>query len=378
MGKRDYYEILGVSRTATKEEIKKAYRKLALKYHPDRNPGNKEAEEKFKEAAEAYEVLSDDQKRAIYDRYGHDGLKNGAGFSNFHDVNDIFSAFSDIFDDLFGGGFRSSGFSGHSRTRNKGKRGSNLVITIKLTLKDIRDGIKGKKIKLKKKVKCNECGGTGGTYETCPTCKGSGYVYQRVQSFWGEIHRTSACPTCGGTGQVLKEACPVCNGTGVVDGEEIITIDVPPGVTKDMQMTMRGKGNAGERGGISGDLIINFEEIPHPQLKREGINLIYDLTLSIPDAVLGTTVEIPNIDGSAKIKIEPGTPAGKILRLKGKGLPEYGTGRVGDILVKVDLYVPKSITREEKKLMQQLQKSKNFSPKERDFFEKIFGSGKKR
>ena len=377
MDKRDYYEILGVSRTATKEEIKKAYRKLALKYHPDRNPGDKEAEEKFKEAAEAYEVLSDDQKRAIYDRYGHDGLKGGAGFSNFHDVNDIFSAFSDIFDDLFGGGFRGSGFRGHSGTKSMGKRGSNLVITIKLTLKDIRDGIKGKKIKVKKKVKCDECGGTGGTYETCPTCKGSGYVYQRVQSFWGEIHRTSACPTCGGTGKVLKEACPVCHGTGVVDGEEIITVDIPPGVTEDMQMTLRGKGNAGERGGISGDLIINFEEVPHPQLKRNGINLIYDLTLSIPDAVLGTTVEVPTIDGTAKIKIEPGTTAGKVLRLKGKGLPEYGTGRVGDILIKVDLFVPKNISREEKKIMQQLQKSKNFKPKTKDFFDKIFGSGKK-
>ncbi len=374
MTKRDYYEILGVSRNATKEEIKKAYRRLALKYHPDRNPGDKEAEEKFKEAAEAYEVLSDDQKRAIYDRYGHDGLKNSGGFTDFHDINDIFSAFSDLFDDFFGGGFRSSS-QRSSRRRSTGRRGSDLKITIKLTLKNIRDGIKKKKIKLKKKVKCPECGGTGGTYETCPTCHGAGYVYQRVQSFWGEIHRTTVCPTCNGEGQILKQACKLCNGTGVVDGEEIITIDIPPGVTGDMQMTLRGKGNAGERGGLSGDLIINFEEIPHPHLKREGINLVYNLTLSIPEAVLGTTVSIPTIDDEVKIKIEPGTQPGKILRLRGKGLPQYGTNKTGDLLVKVNIFVPKNISSSEKKLMQQLLNSPNFQPKQKQgFFDKIFGS----
>lgn len=373
MTKRDYYEILGVSRNATKEEIKKAYRRLALKYHPDRNPGDKEAEEKFKEAAEAYEVLSDDQKRAIYDRYGHEGLKNSGGYTDFHDINDIFSAFSDLFDDFFGGGFRSSQRT--SRTRRAGKRGSDLKITIKLTLKDIRDGIKKKKIKLKKKVKCPECGGTGGTYDTCPTCRGTGYVYQRVQSFWGEIHRTTVCPTCNGEGKILKQACKVCNGTGVVDGEEIITIDIPPGVTGDMQMTLRGKGNAGERGGLSGDLIINFEEVPHPYLKRQGINLIYDLTLSIPQAVLGTTVSIPTIDDEIKLKIDPGIQPGKILRLKGKGLPEYGTNKLGDLLVKVNIFVPKNISSSEKKLMQQLLDSPNFQPKQKQgFFDKIFGS----
>ena len=374
MTKRDYYEILGVSRNATKEEIKKAYRRLALKYHPDRNPGDKEAEEKFKEAAEAYEVLSDDQKRAIYDRYGHDGLKNSGGFTDFHDINDIFSAFSDLFDDFFGGGFRSSS-QRSSRRRSTGRRGSDLKITIKLTLKDIRDGIKKKKIKLKKKVKCPECGGTGGTYETCPTCRGTGYVYQRVQSFWGEIHRTTVCPTCNGEGQILKQACKLCNGTGVVDGEEIITIDIPPGVTGDMQMTLRGKGNAGERGGLSGDLIINFEEVPHPHLKREGVNLVYNLTLSIPEAVLGTTVSIPTIDDEVKIKIEPGTQPGKILRLRGKGLPQYGTNKTGDLLVKVNIFVPKNISSSEKKLMQQLLNSPNFQPKQKQgFFDKIFGS----
>ncbi len=373
MTKRDYYEILGVSRNATKEEIKKAYRRLALKYHPDRNPGDKEAEEKFKEAAEAYEVLSDDKKRAIYDRYGHDGLRNSGGYTDFHDINDIFSAFSDLFDDFFGGGFRSSQRS--SRTRQTGRRGSDLKITIKLTLKDIRDGIKKKKIKLKKKVKCPECHGTGGTYETCRTCGGTGYVYQRVQSFWGEIHRTTVCPTCHGTGKVLKQACNVCHGTGVVDGEDIITIDIPPGVTADMQMTLRGKGNAGERGGPNGDLIINFEEVPHPHLKRSGIDLIYDLTLSIPEAVLGTTVNIPTIDGEVKVKIEPGTQPGKILKLRGKGLPQYGTNKIGDLLVKVNIFVPKNISSNEKKIMQQLLNSQNFQPKQKQgFFDKIFGS----
>ncbi len=370
MRKRDYYEILGVSRTATKEEIKKAYRRLALKYHPDRNPGDKEAEEKFKEAAEAYEVLSDDQKRAIYDRYGHDGLKNG-GFSgsHFHDINDIFSAFSDIFEGFFGGGFSSGGHHHHSRP--KGKRGRDLKITLKLTLKDIRDGIKGKKLKIKKKVRCEACGGSGGEYETCHTCGGSGYVYQRMQSFWGEIHRTTACPTCRGEGRILKKACPVCNGTGLVDGEEIVTIDIPPGVTGDMQMTLKGKGNAGERGGLSGDLVIIFEEEKHPQLKRDGINLLYDLQLSIPEAVLGTTVEVPTIDKPVRIKIEPGTQPGKILRLRGEGIPEYGTGKRGDLLIKVDLYIPKNISKEEKKIMQKLMDSENFKPKKKGFFSRM-------
>ncbi len=371
MAKRDYYEILGVSRSATQEEIKKAYRKLALQYHPDRNPGDKEAEEKFKEAAEAYEVLSDEQKRAIYDRYGHEGLRNG-GFSqsHFHDIDDIFSAFSDIFDGFFGGG---GGFRGSSRTHHaqRGRRGKDLKVTLKLTLKDIRDGIKGKKIKVRKKVACEACHGSGGEYETCSTCNGKGYVYQRVQSFWGEIHRTTACPSCHGEGRILKKACNVCNGTGVVDGEEVVTIDIPAGVTGDMQMTLRGKGNAGYRGGPSGDLIITFEEEKHPELRREGINLVYDLTLSIPEAVLGTTAEIPTIDGQVKIKVDPGTQAGKIFRLRGKGLPEYGSARIGDILINVDLYVPKSISKDEKKLMQKLLNSENFKPKKKSFFSKM-------
>ncbi len=366
--KRDYYEILGVSRTATKEEIKKAYRRLALKYHPDRNPGDKEAEEKFKEAAEAYEVLSNDEKRRIYDQYGHDGLKGNAGFSGFSDLDDIFSAFSDIFGDaFFGGGFSRS----RSRGSTRRERGRDLQITIKLTLEDIVNGISGKKIKIKKKVSCPECGGTGGETQTCPTCGGSGQVYRTMQSFFGTIHQASTCPTCHGRGHVVKNACPVCNGTGVVDGEEVVTVDIPPGVTADMQMTLRGKGNAGRHKGLSGDLIINFEEIKHPHLRREGLNLVYDLVISIPEAVLGATKEIPTVEGPVKIKIAPGTESGKVLRLKGKGIPVYGENRRGDLLIKVKVFIPKNVSKKEADMLKKLGESDNFKPNSKGFFGKI-------
>ncbi len=367
--KRDYYEILGVSRTATKEEIKKAYRRLALKYHPDRNPGDKEAEEKFKEAAEAYEVLSDDEKRRIYDQFGHDGLKGNTGFSGFSDLDDIFSAFSDIFGEAFFG----SGFSGRSRGSRSSRRnrGTDLQITIKLTLEDMVNGIQGKKIKIKKKVKCPECGGSGGDRQTCPTCHGSGQVYRTMQSFFGTIHQASTCPTCNGQGYIIQNACPVCHGTGLVDGEEVITIDIPPGVTGEMQMTLRGKGNAGPQGGLSGDLIINFKEESHPQLRREGVNLVYDLVISIPEAVLGTTKEIPTVEGPVKIKIAPGTESGKILRLKGKGIPVYGEQRRGDLLIKVKIFIPKNVTKKEADIIKRLQESDNFQPKQKGFFGKL-------
>ncbi len=367
--KRDYYEILGVSRTATKEEIKKAYRRLALKYHPDRNPGDKVAEEKFKEAAEAYEVLSDDEKRRIYDQFGHNGLQGNTGFSGFSDLNDIFSAFSDIFEEaFFGGGY--SGRSRRSRSSHR-NRGKDLQITIKLTLEDMVNGVQGKKIKVKKKVKCPECGGSGGERETCPTCHGSGQVYRTMQSFFGTIHQASTCPTCNGQGYIVSKPCPVCNGTGLVDGEEVITIDIPPGVTGEMQMTLRGKGNAGPHGGLSGDLIINFKEQPHSQLRREGVNLVYDLDISIPEAVLGTTKEIPTVEGTVKIKIAPGTESGKILRLRGKGIPVYGEDRRGDLLIKVRVFIPKNISKKEAEILRRLQDSENFKPKGKGFFSKL-------
>ncbi len=368
--KRDYYEILGVSRSATREEIKKAYRRMAMKYHPDRNPGDKEAEEKFKEAAEAYEVLSDDEKRRIYDQYGYDGLRGNTGFSGFSDLDDIFSTFSDIFGEAFFGG----GYGGRSRgTRSSARRnrGRDLQITIKLTLEDMVNGIKGKKIKVKKKVKCPECGGSGGERETCPTCHGTGQVYRTMQSFFGTIHQATTCPTCHGTGYVIKKPCPVCHGTGLVDGEEIITVDIPPGVTEEMQMTLRGKGNAGPQGGINGDLIINFKEVRHESLHREGINLLYDLDISIPEAVLGTTKEIPTVEGTVKIKIAPGTESGKILRLRGKGIPAYGQDRRGDLLIKVRVFIPKNITKKEADIMRRLQDSESFKPKTKSFFDKL-------
>ncbi len=369
--KRDYYEILGVSRSATKEEIKKAYRRLALKYHPDRNPGDKEAEEKFKEAAEAYEVLSDDEKRRVYDQFGHDGLRGNTGFSGFSDLNDIFSAFSDIFEEAFFGG--GGGFSGRSRRSRSARhnRGKDLKITIKLTLEDMVNGIQGKKIKIKKKVKCPECGGSGGERETCPTCHGSGKVYHTMQSFFGTIHQATTCATCNGQGFVISKPCPVCNGSGLVEGQEVVTIDIPPGVTGEMQMTLRGKGNAGPHGGINGDLIINFEEERHTDLRREGVNLVYDLNISIPEAVLGTSKEIPTVEGPVKIKISPGTESGKVLRLKGKGIPVYGENRRGDLLIKVKVFIPKNISKKEAEMMRRLQESENFKPKPKSFFGKL-------
>ena len=366
---KDYYSILGISRTATKEEIKKAYRRLALKYHPDRNPGDKEAEEKFKEAAEAYEVLSDDEKRRIYDQFGYEGLHRSTGFSGFSDLNDIFSAFSDIFGDFFGGGFSTRG-QGSSRSKHR-SRGSNLQITIKLSLKDIVYGIEGKKIKIKKKVKCSACGGSGGKHQTCPTCHGSGQVYRTMQSFFGTIHQASACSSCQGKGYVISEPCLVCDGTGLVNGEEIITIDIPPGVTEDMQMTLRGKGNTGPHNGLNGDLIINFQEEKHPQIKRQGVNLIYDLVLTIPEAILGTTKEIPTVEGAVKIKILPGTESGKILRLKNKGIPIYGENRRGDFLINIKVFIPKNVSKKEADILKRLQESDNFNPKTKGFFGRL-------
>jgi molecular chaperone DnaJ len=378
MAKRDFYEILGVSKDADTADIKKAYRQTAMKFHPDKNPGDKAAEEKFKEAAEAYEVLSDPDKRARYDRYGHAGVSGNGGYSGGGmSMEDIMEQFSDIFggspfDTFFGGG-------GSTRTRRgSGTRGSNLRIKVSLTLEEIAKGAT-KKIKVKKQVKCTGCNGSGakdsGSVSTCGTCGGSGYVRQIRSTFLGQMQTTSACPTCNGSGQVITAKCNVCKGDGRVYDDKTIEIEIPAGVEEGMQLSMRGQGNAGQQGGPAGDLLINIEEKPHDQLKRDGANVIYDLYLNFADAALGTSVEVPTIDGDVKIKIPAGTQAGKIFRLKGKGLPVVQSYQQGDQLIHVSVWTPKKLTNEERELLEQLRHLPNFNPtptkSDKGFFEKM-------
>lgn len=365
MSKRDYYEILGVDKNATAEEIKKAYRKKAIQYHPDKNPGNKEAEEMFKEAAEAYEVLSDPDKRSRYDRYGHSGVGGsaGGGFGGGMSMDDIFSHFGDIFGGF--GGF--SGFGGSGRSSRRVNKGSNLRVKVSLTLAEIAKGVE-KKIKVKKYVSCTHCNGTGaagGTaYSTCSTCRGTGQVTRITNTILGQMHQTTSCPTCHGEGTVITQSCTHCNGEGLVRQEEIVTIQIPAGVENGMQLSVSGKGNAARRGGINGDLIILIQEEPHPELTRDGSDLIYNLLLSVPDAILGSTVEIPTVEGKVKVKIDCGTQPGKILRLKGKGLPEINSYGQGDLLVKINVFIPKDLTKEEVKLVEKLRESESFSTKQ--------------
>jgi len=378
MGKRDYYEVLGISKDATKEEIKKAYRKQALKFHPDKNPGDKKSEENFKEAAEAYEVLSNDEKKARYDRFGHAGMgNNGGGFSG-HDMtmDDIFSSFGDIFGDAFGG---FGGFGG-GRRGHRVNKGSNLRVKVKLTLQEIATGTE-KKIKVNKYDTCDTCGGTGAadasSLSTCSTCRGSGHVTRLTNTMLGQMQTTSVCPSCGGEGKTITKKCTSCYGEGIVQKEEIIKINIPAGVGKGMQMTVGGKGNAPRRGGVNGDLLVVIDEEEHPDLIREGNDLIFNLFISIPDAVLGTHVEVPTVDNNVKIKIEPGTQPGKILRLRGKGLPEVnGYGR-GDLLVNVNVWIPKSVSKEELKIFEKFKDSDSFTPdpdkNDKGFFERMKG-----
>jgi molecular chaperone DnaJ len=367
MSKRDYYEVLGVERTANEDEIKKAYRKAAIKFHPDKNPGDKEAEEKFKEAAEAYDVLSNPDKRARYDRFGHEGMSGGGfggggGFSGGgFSMEDIFSQFGDIFGGHFGG---FGGFGGGQRGQRV-NRGADLRVKVKLTLSEVVNGTV-KKLKINKNVACDKCGGSGAkdehSHSTCSTCNGSGYVTRVVNTFFGQTQTTQPCPTCGGEGKVITTPCDKCHGEGVVKGEEIVEITIPAGVADGMQLSVSGKGNAARHGGVNGNLLVLIEEIPDKELVRDGNDLIYNLEVSIPQAVLGTSIDIPAVDGRVKIKIEPGTQTGKVLRLKGKGIPDInGYGR-GDLLVIVNVFIPKSISSEEKDVMEKLSKSKNFSP----------------
>ncbi|SFC70133.1 molecular chaperone DnaJ [Parapedobacter composti] len=377
MAKRDYYDVLGVSRNADQAEIKSAYRKLAIKYHPDKNPNNKEAEEKFKEAAEAYEVLSNPEKRQRYDQFGHTGGAAGGYGGGGMNMEDIFSQFGDI----FGGGSPFESFFGGGGGQRGGRRvakGTNLRIKVKLTLQEIAKGTE-KKIKVNKQVPCTTCDGSGAkdksSFHTCRTCGGTGAVRRVTNTILGQMQTTSTCPTCNGEGVEISAKCPVCHGDGLVRGEETISINIPAGVSEGMQLSMSGKGNAAPRGGVPGDLIILVEEIPHETLKRDGTNVIYDLYINFVDATLGTSVEIPTIDGKAKIKIEPGTQAGKILRLKGKGVPEVNSYHKGDQLVYVNVWTPKAVSAEERELLERLRNSPNFKPQpgrnEKTFFERI-------
>ena len=375
MAKRDYYEVLGVERTASAAEIKKAYRKLAIQYHPDKNPGDKEAEEKFKEAAEAYSVLSDADKKARYDQFGFEGVSGAGGGSGFGgagmDMNDIFSMFGDIFGGRGGfGGFGGFGGSGAGPTKF---RGSDQRVKVKLTLQEIANGVT-KKFKLKKYVTCTHCNGSGakgGAVETCPDCNGTGRVVRTQQSFFGMMRSEVACPRCNGQGKIVKEKCPHCNGDGIIMGEEIVEVNIPAGVYEGMQLSMRGKGNAGKFNGVPGDLLILVEEEKHPTLVRDENDLVYSLLLDIPTAALGGFAEIPTIDGKAKVTIDPGTQPGKVLRLRGKGLPSLNGYGKGDIVVNVSVYIPETLSKEEKKAMEGFKDSENFRPSE-SIKEKLF------
>lgn len=386
MAKRDYYEVLGVDKSASADEIKKAYRKMAIKYHPDKNPGDKEAEEKFKEAAEAYDVLSNPEKKQRYDQFGHAGMSGaaaggggfgGGGFS----MEDIFSQFGDIFGGHFsGGGFGGfSGFGGGARGGGRRvQRGSDIRIRVKLSLKEIVHGVE-KKIKINKMVVCPECGGKGAVsaadIQTCDNCHGTGVVSKVVQTMFGQMQSQGVCPKCNGEGKIITNPCRKCGGSGLVKDTEEISFKIPAGVAQGMQLTVQGKGNAAKNGGINGDLLVVIEEEPDKELQRDGNDLIYSLFISVPDAILGTSVEIPAIDGKLRIKIEPGTQSGKILRLRGKGVPDINGYGSGDLLVYVQVWIPKSTTAEERAQLEKFKSAPNFTPKptsdDKNFFDRI-------
>ncbi len=390
MAKRDYYEILGVAKGATSDEIKKSYRKIAMQFHPDRNPGNKEAEEKFKEAAEAYDVLSTPDKRAQYDRFGHSSPGGGGGGyggqAGGMRMEDIFQNFGDIFgNDMFGGMFGGGGGGG----RRQGTRGANLRIKLKMDYGEIANGA-NKKIKVKKHITCTQCTGSGakdkGSIQNCGSCGGSGQVRRVTNTFLGQMQTVTTCPSCNGEGSTITQKCSGCKGEGRVYGEETLSLDIPAGVLDGMQLSMNGRGNAGERGGPPGDLLLLVEEEKHESLMRRDLDVVYQLNVSFPDAVLGMQAEVPTIDGKAKIKIPPGTQSGKIFRLKGKGFPAFQSYEKGDELIEVNVWSPLTLTNEERDMMEKLKSSPNFKPgpeagkhekDDKSFFDKIkdaFGS----
>ncbi len=385
MAKRDFYEVLGVPRNASPDDIKKAYRQMALKYHPDRNPGNKEAEEKFKEAAEAYEVLSDAEKRQRYDMHGHEGLR-GTNYHDFTDVNDVFSAFSDIFSGGFGGTIFDEMFGGAQRGRRRsggqhGQPGSDLRVRLPLTLEEIATGVE-KKLKVKRQKKCDTCNGSGARTSagkaTCPQCNGTGELRQVSRSMFGQFVNITTCPTCEGEGRIVKDPCPACRGEGRVAGESTIKVTVPAGVSEGNYIPLQGQGNAGRRGGPAGDLIVVIEELPHSHFRRNGDDIIYDLLISYPSAVLGAEVEIPTLTGKAKLVIEPGTPPGRMLRMRERGIPHLNSYGRGDQLVRVNIWVPTKLNGREKELLKELATSEHMSPNEderrnadRSFFDKV-------
>jgi molecular chaperone DnaJ len=382
MSKRDFYEILGVSKSASADEIKKAYRKVAMQFHPDKNPGDKSAEEKFKEAAEAYEVLSDATKKQRYDQFGHAGVGGASGGGGFGGgfggggmrMEDIFENFGDVFGEgFFGGGGRSGG-----RTRGGGARGSNLRVKIKMNYEEVIKGAH-KTIKVKKHVKCTSCSGSGArdnsSIQNCGTCDGSGQVRRVQNTFLGQMQTVTTCPTCNGDGTQIANKCTSCKGEGRVYGEDTISLDIPSGVQEGMQLSVSGKGNVGERNGPPGDLLVVIEEEKHPDLIREGNNVLYELHLSFPEAVMGLEVEVPTVTGKAKIKIPAGTQAGKILRLKGKGFPNVNSYDKGDQLININVWTPQHLSNEEKAMMEKLSQSPNFRPdvnkSDKSFFDKI-------
>lgn len=384
MAKRDYYEVLGIDKNATDDDIKKAYKKMAIKYHPDRNPGDKEAEEKFKEAAEAYSVLSDKDKRARYDQFGPDAVDGmggagggfgGGGFS----MDDIFSMFGDLFGGRGGGfsGFGGFGGGGSSRQSERVFRGNDLRVKVKLNLQEIAEGAE-KKLKVKKYVTCPDCQGSGAekgsSTETCSECNGSGYVLRTRQSMFGMMQTQSACPRCGGEGRIIKNKCRRCSGEGIIYGEEIITAKIPAGATSEYQLTMSGKGNAGKHNGVPGDLYIQIVEEESKELIRDGNDLVYNLMISVPQAALGAQVDIPTVNGKVRMTIDAGTQPGKVMRLRGKGLPAINGYGTGDLLVRISVYIPETLSRDEKNVMEQLKDSDNFRPSEstrQSFFQRF-------
>lgn len=366
MSKRDYYEVLGVAKSANADEMKKAYRKLAMQYHPDRNPGDKDAEEKFKEAAEAYEVLSDENKRARYDRFGHAGVGGAAGGGAYQEVD-----FSDIFGNIFGEGspfgdfFGGGGGGGRKRRRRRGQPGADLRVSLKLGLDEIAKGVE-KKIKLKRHLACDVCDGNGaanGTaYKSCPTCNGSGEIRREAGGAFYRHVVVDTCPTCQGEGRIISQSCNKCEGKGRLLQEDVITVNIPAGVMEGHKLKLDGRGNAGIRGGRPGDLYIHIEEKPSELFERNGDHLIHELYVSFPDAVMGTTVDVPTLNGKARFKVPAGTLPGKVVRLRGKGLPNINGYGAGDLFVQINVWTPKKVTTEERKILEKLNKSTNFQP----------------